>query len=43
MQNPNGSHDAAVMQARYDEMLAAQELVDQLFARWAELETKVLG
>ncbi len=43
MQNPQGSHDAAVMQARYNELLAAQALVDQFFERWAELESKVAG
>ncbi len=43
LQNAEGSHDAAVMQARYDELLAAQALVDQLYERWAELESKVAG
>jgi ATP-binding cassette subfamily F protein uup len=43
LQNPEGSHDAATMQARYDEMLSAQALVDQLYERWAELESKVAG
>ena len=43
MQNPEGSHDAGIVQARYDEMQEAQALVDQLFERWAELESKVAG
>jgi len=43
IQNPEASGDAAVMQARYDEMVAAQAFVDQLFERWAELESKVAG
>ena len=43
LQNPDGSHDAATMQARYDELLAAQALVDSLYERWAELESKVAG
>ena len=43
MANQAGSGDPALMQARYDEMVAAQNLVDQLFERWAELEAKVAG
>ena len=43
MQNPDRMSDAAVVQARYDAMLAAQEEVDRLYARWAELESKVAG
>jgi ATP-binding cassette subfamily F protein uup len=43
LQNPERSHDAVVMQARYDELLAAQADVDQLYERWAELESKVAG
>jgi ATP-binding cassette subfamily F protein uup len=35
--------DAARLQVCYLEMLAAQEEVDQLYARWAELEGKVQG
>jgi hypothetical protein len=31
------------MQARYDEIVAAQALVDSLYERWAELESKVAG
>jgi ATP-binding cassette subfamily F protein uup len=43
MQNPDASHDAAVVRARYNEMQEAQAVVDQLFERWAELESKVAG
>ena len=43
MQNQEGSSSAAVMQARYDAVLAAQAKVDQLYARWAELESKTAG
>ena len=35
--------DAARLQVCYPEMLAAQEEVDRLYARWAELEAKVQG
>jgi ABC transport system ATP-binding/permease protein len=35
--------DAARLQISYPEMLAAQEEVDRLYARWAELEAKVQG
>ncbi len=38
-----GSWDAAIVQARYDEVLAAQETVDRLYRRWAELESKAAG
>jgi hypothetical protein len=31
------------MQTRYDAMLAAQAEVDDLYSRWAELESKVAG
>jgi ATP-binding cassette subfamily F protein uup len=41
MQNPEASHDAGVVQGRYDELLAAQADVDRLYERWAELESKV--
>jgi ATP-binding cassette subfamily F protein uup len=41
MQNPEASHDAGVVQGRYDELLAAQAEVDRLYERWAELESKV--
>ena len=41
MQNPADSGEASVMQARYDSMLAAQSEVDDLYSRWAELESKV--
>ena len=40
MQNQEGSSNASIMQARYDAVLAAQAAVDQLYARWAELESK---
>ncbi len=43
MQQHEGSGDAAIVQARYDEMLRAQEAVDALYERWAELESKVAG
>jgi ATP-binding cassette subfamily F protein uup len=43
MQNPTDSGNASVMQARYDTMLAAQAEVDNLYSRWAELESKVAG
>ena len=35
--------DAARLQVCYQEMLSAQEEVDRLYARWAELETKLRG
>ena len=35
--------DAARLQVCYVEMLAAQEEVDRLYARWAELEAKLQG
>jgi len=35
--------DAARLQVCYPEMLAAQEEVDRLYARWAELEAKIQG
>ena len=41
VQNPHGSHDGAVMQARYDELVAAEAELEQLYQRWAELEAKV--
>jgi ATP-binding cassette subfamily F protein uup len=34
------SGDAARAKEAYDAMLAAQEEVDRLYARWAELEAK---
>jgi len=37
------SSDAARLQVCYREMLAAQEEVDRLYARWAELEAKLQG
>jgi len=43
MQNPEGSSDRAIMQARYEAVLAAQAEVDQLYTRWAELESKIAG
>jgi ATP-binding cassette subfamily F protein uup len=43
LQNPIDSANAAVMQTRYDAMLAAQAEVDDLYSRWAELESKVAG
>jgi ATP-binding cassette subfamily F protein uup len=35
--------DAVRLQVCYPEMLAAQQEVDRLYARWAELEAKVQG
>ncbi|HTM52256.1 MAG TPA: hypothetical protein VL285_26350, partial [Bryobacteraceae bacterium] len=35
--------DAALLHGRYREMLQAQEEVDRLYARWAELEAKLQG
>ena len=43
MQNAEGSSDRAIMQARYDAVLAAQAEVDRLYTRWAELESKIAG
>jgi ATP-binding cassette subfamily F protein uup len=43
LQNPVDSANPAVMQTRYDAMLAAQAEVDDLYSRWAELESKVAG
>ena len=43
MQNREASHDPAIVQARYNEMQEAQAQVNQLFERWAELESKVAG
>ncbi len=39
-QDPKIAADAAVLQERYAVLVAAQERVDQLYSRWAELETK---
>jgi ATP-binding cassette subfamily F protein uup len=33
--------DASRLPQRYQEMLGAQEEVDRLYARWAELEAKL--
>jgi len=41
MNNPEGVSDPAVVQQRHDRMEAAQEAVDQLYARWSELEEKI--
>jgi ATP-binding cassette subfamily F protein uup len=37
------SGDASAAKQSYDDMLAAQEAVDRLYARWAELEAKQAG
>ena len=39
----DASSDAARLRVCYQEMLAAQEEVDRLYARWAELEAKLQG
>jgi len=38
--DPSVAADAAVLQQRYDELQKAQEHVDGLYARWADLEKK---
>jgi ATP-binding cassette subfamily F protein uup len=38
--DPSIAANAAVVQQRYTELRAAQEHVDRLYARWAELEEK---
>jgi ABC transport system ATP-binding/permease protein len=43
MQNPQGSSDATVMRSRYEALQAAQLSVDQLYARWADLEARLAG
>ena len=43
LQNQEGGHDPAIVQARYDAIVSAQAQVDQLYERWAELESKVAG
>jgi ABC transport system ATP-binding/permease protein len=43
MQNPERSSNAAIVQARYEAVVAAQAEVDQLYTRWAELESKIAG
>ena len=43
MQNPEGSSDAATMHRRYDSMQEAQTAVDGLYARWADLEAKLVS
>ena len=43
MQNPEGSADAAVVMSRYEALQAAQQRVDQLYERWAELEARLSG
>ena len=41
MNNPDGVADPEVLMARHSRMEKAQEEVDELYARWAELEEKV--
>lgn len=41
MNNPEGVSDPTVVQQRHERMEAAQEAVDQLYARWSELEEKI--
>ncbi|MGD0620552.1 MAG: ABC transporter ATP-binding protein, partial [Bryobacteraceae bacterium] len=43
IQNPKGSAEVAVMKARYEALQAAQLLVEQLYQRWAELESRLLS
>jgi ATP-binding cassette subfamily F protein uup len=43
LQNPEGIGNPAVMHARHDALLAAQAESDRLYARWAELESKLAG
>jgi ATP-binding cassette subfamily F protein uup len=43
LQNPEGIANPAVMHARHDALLAAQAESDRLYARWAELESKLAG
>ena len=43
LQNPAGIGNPAVMHARHDALLAAQAESDRLYARWAELESKLAG
>jgi ATP-binding cassette subfamily F protein uup len=43
LQNPEGISNPAVMHARHDALLAAQAESDRLYARWAELESKLAG
>ncbi|MGZ8866972.1 MAG: ABC transporter ATP-binding protein, partial [Thermoanaerobaculia bacterium] len=38
--DPTIASDAAALQRRFAELAAAQDAVDRLYARWAELETK---
>ena len=41
MNDPQGVSDPGVVEQRHDRMVAAQEAVDALYARWTELEEKV--
>lgn len=41
MNDPAGVSDPAVVQQRHERMEAAQQAVDELYARWSELEEKV--
>jgi ATP-binding cassette subfamily F protein uup len=43
LQNPEGISNPAVMHARHDALLAAHAESDRLYARWAELESKLAG
>ncbi|HEX2834294.1 MAG TPA: ABC-F family ATP-binding cassette domain-containing protein [Thermoanaerobaculia bacterium] len=40
-ENPAIASDPAALQARYEELHAAQQEVERLYARWAELEAKL--
>jgi ATP-binding cassette subfamily F protein uup len=39
-EDPSVAADAVVLHGRYTALQAAQEQVDRLYARWAELEAK---
>ncbi len=41
LQNPEGISNPAVMHARHEALVAAQAESDRLYARWAELESKL--
>jgi ATP-binding cassette subfamily F protein uup len=42
-EDPAIASDSAALQQRFEELTAAQEKVDVLYARWSELEAKVTG
>jgi ATP-binding cassette subfamily F protein uup len=41
LQDPAVVKDGRLLEQAYQEMQAAQAIVDQLYARWAELEKKI--